>query len=141
MAINVIHLNTFLRLIYMPENKLISELRKDIRADLKRESGEATSGGGHFYMPFWSDVKSHVLGLSDLQDSTAARIAKDPGKKDLYEKLEKGFSLLWDRGSNQKVELIDKSPKGKYTIKEQDITLKVENIMGFTLNGNERLAV
>ena len=123
----------------MPENKLISELRTDIRRDLKKENGESISGGGHFYMPFWSDVKSHVLGLSDLKDSTAARIAKDPGKKDLYEKLELGFSSLWDRGGNQKVELIDKSPKGKYTINEQDLTLKVENIMAITLNGSERL--
>ena len=139
MTINVIHLNTLLRLFYMPENKLISELRKDIRAENKKEAGEATSGGGHFYMPFWSDVKSHVLGLSDLKDSTSARIAKDPGKKDLYEKLEQGFSTLWDRGGNQKVELIDKSPKGAYIIKEQDLTIKVENIMAITLNGNERL--
>lgn len=138
MSIHTIHLNKLLRFLYLPENKLISRLRGDIRDEIKKENG-TTSDGGHFYLPFWSDVKSHVLGQGDLTAATEARIAKQPSKKDLYSQLEKGFLTLWARGGNQKIEILNKNPKGAHIIKKYDLKIKVENIMPITINGNERL--
>lgn len=122
----------------MQDKDLISELRTDIRNEIKKDAGEGSSGG-HFYMPFWSDVKLHVLGVADLSDSTRARIAADRNKRKLYPLLEAGFLKLWDRGGNQNVALIDKSPKGKYEAESHDLIIKVDNIMGITINNQERL--
>lgn len=138
MSINTIHLNKLLRFLYLPEKDLVSRLRGDIRDQIKRESG-ITSDGGHFYLPFWSDVKSHVLGREDLKISTAARIKSHPSKKDLYQQLEKGFLTLWERGGNQKIEILGKNPKGIYEVKKYGLKIKVENIMAITINGSERL--
>lgn len=138
MSINKIHLNKFLKLIYFSDKDLVSALRADIRDEIKREAG-GSSSGGHFYMPFWSDVKLHVLGIADLKDSTRDRIAADRNKRRLYPLLETGFLKLWDRGDNQNVALIDKSPKGKYEAQNHDLIVKVENIMGITINNQERL--
>jgi len=49
------------------------------------------SGGGHFYTPFWSDVKLHVQGIIDLKKSTQERVEKGTNKKNLYPLLERGF--------------------------------------------------
>jgi hypothetical protein len=138
MSIDLIHLNKLLRLFYMPDNELISELRTDIRTEIKKESGYSDSGG-HFYTPFWSDVKLHVLGQADLTELTADRIKVDTKKSKLYPLLRDGFLDLWQRGSNQRVKLIDKSPKDRYEAIADELTIKVENIMAITINGNERL--
>mgnify|MGYP000514655457 CR=1 FL=1 len=127
MSINVIHLNKLLKLMYIPDNELISELRSDIRSEIGKESGQ-DSGGGHFYMPFWSDVKNHVLGKIDLTEATKARIASNKNMANLYPLLEKGFLNLWKRGDNQTVTVIEKSPKGTYKT-DNDLTVKVENII------------
>lgn len=124
--------------MYLPEKILVSELRADIRNERRKLLGEDT-GGGHFYTPFWSDVKLHVLGEADLSQLTKARIEKSRNKKYLYPRLETGFLKLWNRGGNQQVAIIDKSPKGKYETSNDNLIIKVENIMAISLNGKERL--
>jgi hypothetical protein len=138
MSIHTIHLNKLLRFLYLPEAALISRLRSDIREEIRKEKG-VTSEGGHFYMPFWADVKSHVLGKADLTAATDGRVAKRPSIEDLYRQLEKGFLALWERGGNQKIEILDKSPKGIHEIKEYSLKIKVDNIMAIAINGKERL--
>ncbi len=138
MSINIIHLNKLLRLMYMPNNVLILELRKDIRTEIKKNSGQST-GGGDFYQPMWHDIKRHVLGEIDLTEATEARVAANQNRKNLYPRLAAGFLKLWLRGGNQQVAVLEKSPKGRYDAIQGELTIKVESVMGISIDGNERL--
>lgn len=124
--------------MYLPEKKLISELRKDIRTEIHKQSGQK-SGGGDFYQPIWHDIKQHVLGKTDLSEATKRRIEANEKRRNLYPRLEEGFLKLWKRGDNQKVDIIDRTPKGRYVTPQGHLTIKVENVMAVSIDGNERL--
>lgn len=139
MSIEKMHLSKLLKLMYLPDNALKTELRKDIRAELKKVSGESTDGGGDFYQPFWYDVKQHVLKNEHISISTKKRIDDNYRRKNLYPKLEAGFLTFAKRGDNQDIILLDKNPKGKYLVEGLNLTIKVENIMCLSIGGKERL--
>lgn len=65
MAIDRIHLRKLLKIIYLETNGRVAEVRKDIREEITRATGEDSSGGD-FYAPFWADAKKHVFGSGDL---------------------------------------------------------------------------
>lgn len=95
MSLQAIHLRKLMKLMYLTDSRQISSLRADIRDDIARERG-AGGDGGDFYGPFWRDSKDHVFGLSDLRDTTRARVAGNAGRTNLYPQLRDGFLLWWD---------------------------------------------
>uniref|UniRef100_A0A2A4YU14 Uncharacterized protein n=1 Tax=OCS116 cluster bacterium TaxID=2030921 RepID=A0A2A4YU14_9PROT len=138
MSIEKIHLNKLLKLMFLPENELITALRVDIRQEFSKKVGESKAGGD-FYMPFWSDAKKHVLGEIDLSEQTSHRITQLAGRKKIYSDLEIGFLNLWKRGDNQNVHLLPIKPKGYLEIDDKNLLVKVENLMAISIDGHERL--
>lgn len=131
MSIKNIHLYKLLKLIELPDKKLISILRQDIRTDLRKGSG-----GGNFYSPFWSDAKLHVAGDSDLDQSTISRISSNKGRERLYPQLRDGFLDWWDnkrRWRNETFSFQRASVKTQYKIDELGVIVKVENLLGFSI--------
>jgi hypothetical protein len=80
MTIKTIHLHKLLRAFNLPEKKLITMLRADIRNGIRKASGYS-SNGGDFHCAFWADAKSHVAGESDLNETTTTRIDANPTRK------------------------------------------------------------
>lgn len=138
MAIDLIHVNKFLRLAYSSDKQLRSALLVDINQE-KRKAAGSDSGGGDFYSPFWADARKHILGEADLSVLTTERIKKNGGRKNLYPKLEQGVLALWERGHNLDVELLSVSPKGRFPFPDIGLTAKVESIMALSIEGEERL--
>ena len=97
MTLRVIHLRKLLKIMYSEPNRRVSALRTDIREDIAREAGEQ-SGGGDFYVPFWSDAKDHVFDPvgHDLHVATAARIEANYRRANLYPRLRDGFLNWWN---------------------------------------------
>jgi hypothetical protein len=96
MSIKSISLRKLIKILFLPANRRVSEIRKDIREEISRNQG-STGGGGDFYAPFWSDAKNHVFGFSDLHASVADRIASNDRRGNLYPRLRDGFLLWWDQ--------------------------------------------
>ncbi len=94
MALDRVHLRKLLKLMFLPPVKRRSEIRKDIRDEIGRASGD--SAGGDFYVPFWSDAKAHAFGSIDLIDAVDARIAVNGRRDNLYPRLRDGFLLWWN---------------------------------------------
>lgn len=57
----------------------------------------------------------------------------------MYPRLATGFLGLWKRGDNQQVKVLSKSPKGRYNAINNELEIKVENIMAISIDSNERL--
>lgn len=138
MAIDLIHLNKLLRLLYLSDKQARSALLKDIYQEKIKANGD-DSGGGDFYSPFWADARKHILREADLSVLTAERIRKNGRRKKLYPRLEQGVLALWERGHNLEVELLSRSPKGRFTLSDIGLTVKVESIMALSIEGEERL--
>lgn len=138
MALDLIHLNKLLKLLYLPDKQLRTELRTDIYQEKAKAEGN-DSGGGDFYSPFWADARKHILGEADLSLLTEERIAKNHRRRNLYPLLEGGVLTIWERGHNLDVKLLSRSPKGRFHIPEIDLTVKVESIMALLIEGEERL--
>jgi len=139
MSIKKTHLNKLLQAFYLPENKLITMLRTDIRNELKKEKGEKSSGGD-FYVPFWSDAKKHVSGKSDLRDTTPDRISKNPQRRNLYPKLQEGFLDWYDKKRRWRNEPFVAKPidvKGKHEFASHDSTVKIENMMALSIGEDQ----
>lgn len=136
MGLNSIHLNKALKLFYLSDRKLISELRKSIRQELQKD--QEGSGGGDFYSPFWADVKKHMIGQKDIRDSCDERIiANRRSRKNLYPDLCDGFINWWQntrKWKNYPVTLIEDSVKNKKHFQEFDITIKIENLISVELD-------
>jgi hypothetical protein len=130
MTLQVINLRKLLKLFYLDQQSLTSALRDDIREERDRERG-VESGGGDFYSPFWSDAKNHAFGLSDLHDTTAARIADNERRRGLYPQLRDGFLLWWNqrrRWTNAPFEPIE-VPRTRYRVPDVDTTVKLDCIL------------
>lgn len=142
MSIKKTHLNKLLQAFYLPENKLISLLRNDIRNELKKAKGEK-SGGGNFYTPFWSDAKKHVSRQKELRDATQIRIAHNANRRNLYPKLKDGFLDWYDTKRRWRNEPFVAKPidvKGYYTFSNLDSIVKVENLMALAI-GEDKVRI
>lgn len=117
MSIEIIHLRKLLKLLYLPDNRQTSELRRDIWQDRRRESGLG-GGGGDFHSPLWFDAGRHAFHIADLHDATAARIEANDGRERLYLMLRDGFLLWWNerrRWTNEPFQPIP-APHARYQL-------------------------
>jgi hypothetical protein len=134
MTFQNIHLGKLLKAFEMPENQLRTEIRSDIRGQLKSRTG---SGGGDFYTPFWSDAKEHVAGVSDLRETTAARIEANPRSKGrLYPLLQEGFLRWWEdhrRSSNEDIILAEDRVVGLLDQEPAGGEVKIQNLMALDI--------
>ena len=143
MTIKTIHLHKLLRAFNLPENKLTTMLRADIRNEAKKASGHA-SNGGDFHCPFWADAKAHVAGASILNETTDARISANSARKRLYPLLKDGFMSWWDSRLRLSNEVFTYQPlqvKARYKIDELDAVVKVENFLGISVGTNASMLV
>jgi hypothetical protein len=130
MSLELINLRKLLKLMYLDQRALTSELRMDIREERDRERG-IPLGGGDFYGPFWRDAKDHVFGLSDLHDTTADRISGNDRRRNLYPRLRDGFLLWWNerrRWTNAPFEPID-TPTTRYRVPGIATTVKIDSVL------------
>jgi len=130
MSLNAIHLRKLLKIMFLDRKGQISEIRKDIRGDIKKQSDENGSGGD-FYGPFWADAKGHVFENLDLRESVKRRISANLKRANLYPQLCDGFLLWW----NQRRRWTNRPfTKGTYLKKnvnfsDLDAVVKINNIL------------
>jgi len=139
MSIKKIHLNKLLRVFGLPDNKLTTLLREDIRRENAKKLGKK-SGGGDFHAPFWCDAKKHAAGISDLRQDTESRINANDRRKKLYPPLRDGFLNWWDnkrRWRNEPFNFQSISVKAHYRIEELDAIVKVENLLSFSIGEHD----
>lgn len=130
MSLEKIHLRKLLQIFDLVGGARTTVLRSDIRSELKKASGIGGKGGD-FYVPFWTDAKTHVAGEGDLGVMTEARIANNEGRDRLYELLKSGFLSWWDekrRWKNVPFEFLPQSVKAQYAVPGLG-TVKVENLL------------
>lgn len=84
MSIRSLPLRKALQLFYASQSLRRSMLKKEIWLDRQKEAGGTRSQGGDFYLPFWSDVKSHVSGAGDLTQLIDDRVKSNRNFKRLY---------------------------------------------------------
>lgn len=135
MSLKKIHLRKLLKAFGLPENKLTSLLREDIRREIAKENGEL-EGGGDFHGPFWSDAKNSVINGTDLEQRTQNRVEANPRRKRLYPALLSGFMNWLNRFNNKEVEFHPTAINSRLVNKETGSTVKVENLLGFSLGDN-----
>lgn len=131
MSLQNMHLRKLLKIMYASGALRTRFLRADIREDIARENGAGPEGGGDFYGPFWKDAKDHVFEFGDLHASTAARIAANFRRANLYPRLRDGFLLWWTdrrRWTNTPFEPIA-PPKTSFAAPRTDATIKIANIL------------
>jgi hypothetical protein len=135
MSVKTIHLQKLLTIFYAPPRKQKALLRADIRTEIGKNSGENTNGG-HFHVPFWTDVKNHVAGKVDLRERTEFRIARNEIRKRLYPQLCDGFLKWWNekrRWRNEAFEFLPLSVRARFSIPELGTTVKVENLLSLKI--------
>jgi hypothetical protein len=102
---------------------------KDIRSEKAKKAG-TRDGGGDFYGPFWSDVKDHAAGLSDIAEETTKRIKKNMARSRLYPILQDAFLEMWNdkmRWRNAPFEVAPQSVHAQLPIKPLGAIVKIEN--------------
>ncbi len=132
MSLSSISLKKLLQLCGAGESQLVSEVRSDIRLEIRKQQGE-TSGGGDFHPPFWKDAKDFVFKSSDLHEATDQRIVADNNKKRLYPELRNGFLSWWDKermATNEKIGALENKIHNHYSVPHFDLILKVDNLLG-----------
>ena len=142
MALERIHLRKLLKILFLKPNEQRAEIRADIRADIARESG-ASSAGGDFYGPFWSDAKMHVFDEADLRDMVDERIASNARRSRLYPRLRDGFLLWWNerrRWTNEPFRQ-GRSLKKHFLFPGLDATVKIDSILSVSDGLNVEHAV
>lgn len=130
MSVRVISLRKLIKILFLPVNRRVSEIRKDIREEINRDQGSA-GGGGDFYAPFWSDAKNHVFGLSDLHASVADRIELNDKRGNLYPLLRDGFLLWWDQRRRWTNEPFRQAQplRARFLFPGIDATVKIDSIL------------
>ncbi|QTD57198.1 hypothetical protein [Parasphingorhabdus cellanae] len=140
MTIHSIHLRKLLQFCALEERTLISALKRELYQD-RRKIEFPDEGGGDFYVPFWSDAKSHVVHGLDLEEATEERIAKNPVHRSrLYPLLKDGFLEWWDdeqRGTNELILPLEESVHARYNLEDFNITVKVDNLLSLQI-GEDR---
>jgi hypothetical protein len=141
MSIEKINLRKLLQLFYAEDRQQRSLLLADIRDDKAKAVGDRESGGD-FYGPFWSDVKDHAAGRSDLTEQTKVRIAANKTRARLYPILTECFLSMWNekmRWRNERFEFVPESVKAQLRIKNAG-TVKIENTASITVwDGSHRV--
>lgn len=130
MAIERISLRKLLKIFFLPPAGRQSEVRKDIRDEISRETAPEGSGGD-FYGPFWADAKMHVFGRADLTDLTEARIQANEARQNLFPQLRDGFLLWWNerrRWTNEPLE-VGRQLKAHFPFPGLNAVVKVDNIL------------
>jgi hypothetical protein len=142
MSIEKINLRKLLQLFYADVRLQRSLLLADIRSDRMKESADRDSGGD-FYAPFWSDVKDHAVGRSDLTEQTTLRIAKNKTRGRLYPILRDCFLEMWNekmRWRNEAFEFVPESVSAQLPLKELGTVVKIENTAAVkTWDGSHRV--
>lgn len=136
MTIKVINLSKLLRLCALPENRLIGELRDDLRKERDKLLGKKKRGGGHFHYPWWDAAKGHALGLCDLPEQTAVLVEASDQRKRLYPLLTEAY-LRWleylRRSTNQPLSWSEEQVHTHYAVPGMDLTVKVDNLLALKL--------
>jgi len=135
MSLRSIGLKKALKLLGLPENKLVSELRDDIRNEMRKIHRD-DSGGGDFHVGFWRDAKDHATHKFDLTAATRIRIESNKGRERLYPVLRAGFLKWWDelrRQNNEDFEEIEGSIHGRYQLPGENAVVKVDNVLALKI--------
>lgn len=138
MSVLDIPLRKALQLFYAPNSLRRSILKEDIRLDRKKEEGGTRSRGGDFYLPFWSDVKTHIAGRGDLTQLTQDRILSNRNFKRLYPLLADGILELLSaklRWSNEPVEIVPVSIHGNLRIESLAATVRIRDALHARVRG------
>lgn len=139
MAIKVINLSKLLRICSLPDNKLTSELRDDLRKERDKLLGKRKSGG-HFHYPWWDAAKGHALGLCDLAEQTSLLVEASGQRQRLYPLLTESF-LQWlerlRRSTNLTLAWSEEQVHNHYVVPGMDLTVKVDNLLALKL-GEDR---
>ncbi|MCA1940055.1 MAG: hypothetical protein LDL26_03575 [Caenispirillum bisanense] len=139
MALTRINLHKLLALMYAPINIRRRVILEEIAADERRARGEVSSGGD-FYAPFWKDAKTHMAGEGDLRALTAARIAANNRRRNLYPLLEEGFLSWWNerrRWINEPFALIDANITRNFEIPALSATIKIHSAVRIRIGDRE----
>ncbi|VVT10158.1 hypothetical protein [Erythrobacter sp. EC-HK427] len=135
MSKKTIHLSKILKFFALPENKLISELRTELRRERDRLDG-SDEGGMDFYTPFWADAKDHVKGKAQLTELTTIRVEASGQRKNLYPKLCAGFLKWFDglkRATNETVGWSDAKFHKHVEFSDMALVVKVDNLIGLEI--------
>lgn len=138
MSVLDIPLRKALQLFYAPNSLRRTILKEDIRLDRKKEAGGTRSRGGDFYLPFWSDVKTHISGRGDLTQLTQDRILSNRNFKRLYPLLTDGILELLSaklRWSNEPVEIVPISMHGSLRIENLCATVRIRDALHARVRG------
>lgn len=138
MSVLDIPLRKALQLFYSPNSLRRSILKEDIRLDRRKEAGGTRSRGGDFYLPFWSDVKTHISGRGDLAQLTQDRILSNRSFKRLYPLLSDGVLELLSaklRWSNEPVEIVPISMHGSLRIESLGATVRIRDALHARVRG------
>ncbi|TBE45424.1 hypothetical protein ELH02_14110 [Rhizobium ruizarguesonis] len=113
-------------------------LKEDIRLDRQKEAGGTRSRGGDFYLPFWSDVKTHISDNGHLTQLIDARILSNRSYKRLYPLLKDGVLELLSaklRWSNEPIEIVAQSVHGNLRIEDLGGTIRVRDALHARVRG------
>ncbi len=138
MTVLDIPLRKALQLFYAPQSVQRKILKEDIRLDRRKEAGGNRTRGGDFYLPFWSDVKTHISGHGDLAQLTDDRIKSNRNLKRLYPLLKEGILELLSaklRWSNEPVEIVAQSVHGNLRIDELGGTVRIKDALHARVRG------
>jgi hypothetical protein len=141
MTPRTIHLNKVLKFFALREQRLTSELRKELRAERDRIA-KIKEGGGDFHGAFWRDAKWHVRELLDLRKQTEFRVERSKQRRRLYPLLAAGFLEWLDgvrRNTNEKVGWNESNVHNHYLFAELELTLKVDNLLSLKIGNHFRL--
>ena len=130
LTIQNIQLRKLLKIGFAEQNRRRSELKKDIREERARLTGEPNEGGD-FYVPFWADAKAHVFGALDLHQAVTDRIADNWRRKNLYPRLRDGFFLWWGdrrRWTNEPFQL-GRPLKARFAVPGLAATVKIDSML------------
>jgi hypothetical protein len=135
MSMEKVHLHKLLKLFFSADAARISELRRDIRQEIKK-ARFPRSKGGDFHTPFWTDAKNHAAGRLDLPTQVKERIARNDTRERLYHELSDGFLKWWNekrRWQNEPFQIIPFSVKAQLPIPEVGGVVKIENLLAVTI--------
>lgn len=136
MSMEKVHLWKLLKLFFLPDAARVTELRKDIRQELKKAT-RPSKKGGDFHTPFWSDAKKHVAGRLDLAAQVEERIARNDNRERLYPELYKGFLKWWDekrRWHNEPFQVMPFNVNAQLPIPEAGALVKIEQLLAVTVD-------
>lgn len=131
MSIKKVHLRKLLKLFFITGAARVTELRKDIRQEIRKTDFPGAKGGD-FHTPFWTDAKNHVAGKLDLVAQVEERIARNDNRERLYPELANGFLNWWNekrRWQNEPFQIIPFSVKAQLPIPEVGGLVKIENLL------------